>query len=141
MVLEHRAGDAAAAAAHLQEYLRIYAETPYAGPLVREREDCAELVAEFLELAPDSPCKEMARSLLAAMERADDPRPPVLSARERGVLQRLEGQRDKQIAAELGLSAYGVRYHIRKLFNKLGARNRAEAVRRAREMGLVPGDF
>ena len=141
VVLEHRAGDAAAAAGHLQEYLRIYAETPYAGPLVREREDCAELVAEFIELAPDSPCREMARSLLAAMERADDPRPPVLSARERDVLQRLEGQRDKQIAATLGLSAYGVRYHIRKLFAKLGARNRVEAVRRAREMGLVPDEY
>ena len=140
-LLEHRAGEAAAAAGHLQDYLHLYAETPYAGPLVRERADCAALVAAFLESAPESPCKETARSLLTAMERADDPRPPVLSAREREVLQRLEGQRDKQIAAELGLSAYGVRYHIRKLFAKLGARNRAEAVRLAREMGLVPGEY
>ena len=75
------------------------------------------------------------------MARAGDPRQSVLSAREREVLQRLEGQRDKEIAAALGLSAYGVRYHIRKLFAKLGARNRAEAVRRAREMGLVPDAY
>ena len=75
------------------------------------------------------------------MERADGPRPPELSEREREVLQRLEGEQDKQIATALGLSAYGVRYHIRKLFAKLGARNRAEAVRRAREMGLAPDDF
>ena len=27
-----------------------------------------------------------------------------------------------------------------QLFTKLGARNRAEALRRAREMGLIPGD-
>ena len=46
-----------------------------------------------------------------------------------------------EIADALGLSAYGVRYHIRKLFAKLGARNRAEAVRRAREMGLVPDAY
>ena len=64
-----------------------------------------------------------------------------LSARAREVLQRLEGQQDKQIAVELGLSAYGVRYHIRKLFAKLGARNRVEAVRRARDMGLVPDGY
>ena len=140
-VLEHRAGDAAAAAGHLEAYLRLYAETPYAGPLVRERADCAQLVAAFLESAPESPCKEAARSLLTAMARAGDPRQSVLSAREREVLQRLEGQRDKEIAAALGLSAYGVRYHIRKLFAKLGARNRAEAVRRAREMGLVPDAY
>ena len=85
--------------------------------------------------------KEVARSLLTAMERADDPRQPALSAREKEVLQRLEGERDKEIAAALGLSEYGVRYHIRKLFAKLGARNRAEAVRRAREMGLVPDAY
>ena len=74
------------------------------------------------------------------MESADDPRQRVLSAREQQVLQRLEGRRDKQIAAELGLSAHGVRFHLRNLFAKLGARNRAEALRRAREIGLIPGD-
>ena len=141
VVLEHRAGEAAAAAGHLEAYLRLYAETPYAWPLVRERADCAQLVAAFLVSAPDATGKEAARSLLTAMERADDPRQPALSAREKEVLQRLEGQRDKEIAAALGLSAYGVRYHIRKLFAKLGARNRAEAVRRAREMGLVPDAY
>ena len=71
------------------------------------------------------------------MEWADDPRQPVLSAREQEVLERLEGRRDKEIAAALGLSPFGVRHHIRKLFMKLGVRNRAEAVRRARGMGLV----
>ena len=138
VVLELRAGEAAAAAGHLEAYLRLYAETPYAWPLVRERADCAQLVAAFLVSAPDSTVKETARSLLTAMERAGDPRQPALSVREREVLQRLE-EKDKEIGAALGLSAYGVRYHIRKLFAKLGARNRAEAVRRAREMGLVPG--
>ena len=141
VVLEHRAGEAAAAVGHLDAYLRLYAETPYVWPLVRERADCAQLVAGFLVSAPDATGKEAARSLLTAMERAEDPRQPALSARAREVLQRLEGQRDKEIAAALGLSTYGVRYHIRKLFAKLGARNRAEAVRRAREMGLVPDAY
>ena len=141
VVLEHRAGEAAAAAGHLEAYLRLYAETPYAWPLVRERADCAQLVAGFLVSAPDATGKEAARSLLTAMERADDPRQPALSEREKEVLQRLEGERDKEIAAALGLSAYGVRYHIRKLFIKLGARNRAEVVRRVREMGLISDEY
>ena len=140
-VLECQAGEADAAAGHLEAYLRAFADTPYARPLVQERADCAQLVAAFLASAPASPGREAACALLTAMERADDPRQPVLSEREREVLLRLGGQRDKEIAAALGLSAYGVRYHIRKLFAKLGARNRAEAVRRAREMGLAPGDF
>ena len=139
-VLERRAGDGAAAAVHVQDYLCAYADSPYAGPLVRERADCAELLAARLETAPGAAVGDAARSLLAAMESADDPRQRVLSARERQVLLRLAGRRDKQIAVELGLSAHGVRYHLRKLFAKLGARNRAEALRRAREMGLIHGD-
>ena len=139
-VLERRAGDGAAAAAHVEDYLVAYAGSPYAGPLVRERADCAELLSARLETAPGSPLGDRARSLLAAMESADDPRQRVLSAREQQVLQRLAGRRDKQIAAELGLSTHGVRFHLRNLFAKLGARNRAEALRRAREMGLISGD-
>ena len=140
-VLEVHAGEAAAADGHLEAYLDLYAETPYAGPLVRERADCAGLLAAVLETAPNSPGAEGARTLLAAMKRADAPRPPALSGREREVLRRLERERDKQIADALGLTAYGVRYHIRKLFSKLEARNRAEAVRRARELGLLPDEF
>ena len=140
-VLELRAGETAAAAGHVEAYLDLYDETPYAGPLVRERADCAGLLASVLEAAPDSSGEARARPLLAAMQRTDAPRPPALSGREREVLRRLEGERDKQIAGALGLTAYGVRYHIRKLFAKLGARNRAEAVRRARELGLLPDEF
>ncbi len=138
-VLEVRAGGAATG--HLESYLDLYAETPYAWPLAREREDCAQALAAFLEADRDFGSKEAARSLLAAMERAGTPLQPVLTARERDVLQRLGRQRDKEIATEVGLSAFGVRYHIRKLFAKLGVRKRSEAVQRAKKMGLLPGDF
>ena len=137
-VLEVRAGEPAAAAGHLEAYLRLYAETPYAGPVVREREVCAPVVAALLEAGPDTGAAEAARSILASMRRADAPGGAALNPRELDVLQRLETQRDKQIAADLGLSTFGVRHHIRKLFAKLGVRRRGEAVRRAREMGLLP---
>ena len=74
------------------------------------------------------------------MESVDHPRQRALSAREREVLNHLEGRRDKQIAAELGLSTYGVRCHLRNLFSTLGACNPAEALRLAREIGPIPGD-
>ena len=51
---------------------------------------------------------------------------PSLTEREFKVLRRLEGHQDKEIAAELGLSTHGVRYHLRSLFAKPGARNRAQ---------------
>jgi len=138
--LEHRAGEAAQATAHLEAYLRLYADAPYAGPLLRERADCAPVLAAFLRSTADPPARKAAQWLLGAMRQADNPRQPVLTEREREVLMRLGRQRDKQIADELGLSEFGVRYHLRKLFAKLGARNRDEAARRAREMGLVPAD-
>ena len=140
MVLEQRSGDEQAARSHLEAYLRPFAESPYAGPLVRDRADCAQLVATFAENFSEVSVKESARSILETMQRAEDHPRPSLSERELQVLRRLELRQDKQIARELGITPHGVRYHIRKLFNKLGARRRAEAVRRAREMGLIKED-
>ena len=141
MALEHRAGQSEAAAGHLREFLQLFADTAYARPLVREREDCEAVLAAFLDSVPDSAYREAAQSLLTAMRRADDTRLPVLSEPEREVLRRFEQrQRDNQIAAALGLSTYGVRYHIRSLFAKLEVHTRADAVRRARELGLFHSD-
>ena len=140
VVLERRAGDAGAAGRHLAEFLALFAETDYARPAVRERRACAPAVERFLDEAGDSPLREPARALLAAMRDADSGTDPALrlSGREREILHRLEGQRDKVIAAELGLTPHGVRYHIRGLFAKLEVRSRGDAVRRARELGLLP---
>lgn len=140
VVFEQRAGDTAAALGHVGDYVRLYAKAPYTEPMVRERADCADIVGAFLESAHESAARDAARSLLDAMERADDPSHPLLTVREREVLERLEAEGDKQIAAALGLSTHGVRFHLRKLFTKFGVRNRAEAVRRAREMGLIPSN-
>ena len=141
MVLEQRAGESAAATGHLEAFLRLFAETPYMRPLIRQREACAAVVAAFLESGAESPHRETAQSLLAAMQRVDAVQPPALSAREKQVLERLGRLQDKQIAAELGLTRHGVRYHLRKLFTKLGANTRADALRRARELDLISGAF
>ena len=140
MMLEQRSGDAESAVGHFQEFLGLFAESPYAWPLVRERATCAAVVTKFLDRYADSPHQETARSLLAAMQRVDEVRELALSERERQVLRRLHNQRDKQIAAALGLTVHGVRHHLRKLFAKLGVARRAEAVRRARELSLIADD-
>lgn len=61
-----------------------------------------------------------------------EPGPPgtsvLLSVREQEVLKRLsEGQRYKEIAAELSLSAHTVRTHLRRIYKKLQVRTKAEA--------------
>ena len=40
-----------------------------------------------------------------------------------------------------GLTTHGVRYHLRKLFTKLGANTRADALHRARELDLISAEF
>lgn len=141
MTLESRAGEPAAAAGHLQEFLRLFGETPYAWSLVREREIDPPVVESLIDSVPDSPIRRTALSLLAYELASDEFRPPTLSDREQQILERLEAWQDKRIAIALGLTAHGVRYHIRKLFTKLGVDNRAEAVRRAKELRLIYKDI
>ena len=141
IALEHRSGRTEAAVGYLREFLDLFDDTAYAAPLIRDREDCEVVLGAYLESVSDPVQRKTAESLLAAMRRAGDDAQPLLSARERDVLRGFERrQHDKQIAAALGLSTYGVRYHIRNLFAKLEAHTRAEAVRRARELGILLGD-
>jgi len=63
---------------------------------------------------------------------------PPLTQREREVLALLvDGRANKVIAARLGISEHTVKTHIASLYDKLGARNRAEAVVAAARRGLV----
>ena len=139
MVLEQRAGDEAAATAHLNHFVSLFAETPYAWPLIRERDDCEERLARLVDSSAEAPSTDLARQLLEAMRGDGEGAQPVLSERERNILARLEeGMRDREIASALGLSVHGVRYHMRKLFAKFGVHTRADAVRRAAESGFAP---
>ncbi|MDQ3935056.1 MAG: LuxR C-terminal-related transcriptional regulator [Actinomycetota bacterium] len=63
---------------------------------------------------------------------------PPLRSREREVLMFLaNGRTNVEIAESLDLSPYTVKDHVTSLYRKLGARNRAEAVRLAQELGLL----
>jgi DNA-binding CsgD family transcriptional regulator len=62
-----------------------------------------------------------------------------ISPRELTVLQALAaGRSDKEIARDLHLSPHTVKTHVRRLFEKLQARRRTDAVNRARELGIIP---
>lgn len=62
-----------------------------------------------------------------------------LSARELEVLHELAaGHSNKEIAAHLHVSPNTVKTHVARLFEKLDAKRRTEAIRRARELGIVP---
>ena len=62
-----------------------------------------------------------------------------ISPRELTVLQRIAaGRSNKEIAAELHVSPNTVKTHVARLFEKLEAKRRTDAINRARELGIVP---
>lgn len=62
-----------------------------------------------------------------------------LSAREMTVLHELAaGRSNKEIAALLDVSPNTIKTHVARLFEKLDANRRTEAIRKARELGIVP---
>ncbi len=62
-----------------------------------------------------------------------------ISPREAAVLAEIAaGRSNKEIAARLHVSPNTVKTHVARLYGKLGARRRTDALRRARELGLVP---
>lgn len=65
-----------------------------------------------------------------------------LTERERSILMALSrGEGTSSIAVDLNVSASTVKTHMRALYQKLSARNRAEAVSRALESGLISNHF
>lgn len=62
-----------------------------------------------------------------------------LSGRELEVLHELAaGHSNKEIAVRLHVSPNTVKTHVARLLEKLGAKRRTDAIRRARELGILP---
>ena len=62
-----------------------------------------------------------------------------LSERERAILRYLPTMMSNQeIAGELFVSVNTVKTHLRAIYRKLDAPGRRDAVRRARDLGLMP---
>jgi ATP/maltotriose-dependent transcriptional regulator MalT len=85
---------------------------------------------------------QLARRLSDAIADHPPATPPSaagLSRQERRVLALLaEGLPNKAIARRLGLATPTVKFHLTRLYARLGARNRREAVAKALSQGLIP---
>jgi DNA-binding NarL/FixJ family response regulator len=90
--------------------------------------------------APNRAAAVHAALQLGVLPAADAADPPGLSVspRERDVLAAFaRGATNRVAARSLGLSPHTVKQHASSSYRKLGVRNRAEAVRRADELGLL----
>jgi DNA-binding NarL/FixJ family response regulator len=91
--------------------------------------------------AATSPQAFTASDLAQAMKRRLSPTGPQLTPRERQVLQLLaEGKGVAGLARELYISESTAKTHISKLYEKLGAQNRAQALMTAMRLGLISAE-
>jgi DNA-binding CsgD family transcriptional regulator len=82
---------------------------------------------------PSSPLVERLRAGKVATDTA-----PILTRREMEILLSIErGESVRETATGLGISVKTVQNLQSRLFHKLGARNRSQAIARAYEVGLV----
>jgi DNA-binding NarL/FixJ family response regulator len=87
-----------------------------------------------------SPRNFIAANLVEAMQRRMAPTGPRLSARETEVLKLLaDGLGVAAISKALFVSESTVKTHVAKIYEKLGAANRAQAIMTAVRSGLLPG--
>ncbi len=98
----------------------------------------AEDVVIAARHAASSPRSFTAPDLAEAMRRRMTPTGPQLSPREKEVLDLLaEGLNVSQISRRLFISDSTTKTHISKLYEKLGAGNRAQAIMSALRLGLI----
>ena len=101
----------------------------------------AEDIVAAARHASVSPRAFTASDLADAMRRRLEPSGPRLSPREMDVLTRLsQGLSVAQIAGQLYISESTTKTHISKIYDKLGATNRAQALMTALRLGLIKQD-
>lgn len=99
----------------------------------------AEIQA-VLGIVGDEEIKTRLSPIIGALEgndsRSDD---IVFSTHEVNVIDQLKnGLQDKQIARKLGVTEHAIRYHLKKIYQKVHARNRTEAIKNITELGRLP---
>lgn len=120
--------------------LRVYLDV--ADPVTRRR--LAALVKADREIVLVAEAEEadvvVSERVIATAAPATVPREgAALTPRELDVLRLVaQGLGNKEIAAELDLSAHTVKYHLASVLAKLGVRSRTEAVSRGIRTGLLP---
>ncbi|MCG2786829.1 MAG: LuxR C-terminal-related transcriptional regulator [Anaerolineae bacterium] len=138
--LYHRArGESAAALEWLKKSLELAAPEGYLRMFLDEGPALLELLPKIRQAAPGlvdvllngKPAEVESRS--TPLDRLPDP----LSEQEIRVLKLIvAGKSNAEIAAELVISVGTAKWHVHNILQKLGTKNRPQAIARARELGI-----
>lgn len=80
---------------------------------------------------------DLVREIRDCASSAPNALPVEMSEEDARILELLkQGKANKEIGRVLGMEEYTVKYHVRGIFRKLGAKNRTQAVRIALEQGI-----
>ena len=139
MVVASRAGQPDRALTHLVEFFRAARGVGYIRPLVRHRDVSRTVLRRLLATDLDGDVRAEAESVLAHLGEPSTPAARFFSTRELEVLAEVaRGLQNTEVAGRLGITDEGVRYHLKNINRKTGARKRADAVRSARSLGVLP---
>lgn len=138
-----RGGQAGAALAQLVRALEQGAQSGLFRTFLDEGDALLCLLRRLQAQAPQL-LSAAARAHLAALlacaaaPAAGKPLAATLTPAERGLLALVaQGQSNRQVALNLGLSINTVKWHMAQIFDKLGASNRMQAANLARQAGLL----
>ena len=139
MAVADGAGQPERAASRLVEFLRLADEADYVRPLARQCEVSLRLLKRLVEADRDEQVRQAAELMLRRVELAATDFSSVFTRRELQVLQEAQqGLRNADLATRLGMTADGVRYHLKRIYRKAGVSSRTEAVEYARSLGILP---
>lgn len=99
--------------------------------------ECVKNVAEGRHWL-DPAAARLALNAAIAPTRSQDRNPPLLTAREVEIVQRIAlGRRNKEIGRDLNITEGTVKMHLHRIYEKLGVKNRTELSNVARDQGLI----
>jgi LuxR family maltose regulon positive regulatory protein len=142
-VARHQQGSVPPAREALGRALELAGEEGYVRAFVDLGAPMLQLLRHAATVAPGEAAIER---LLAAFAAAPAAAPPAtaplgtpIRERELDVLRCLSaGMSQPEVAAQLYLSPNTVKTHVRNIYGKLGVQSRSQALRRARELRLIP---
>lgn len=117
--------------------LNISLKNEYFRTIIDEGQEIARILAAYkseVDLLDDDK-EELINKIFAEL---DYKNPEILSEREIEILKKIsEGKTNKEIAENLFITLNTVKWHTSNIYSKLSVKNRTEAVREAKKLGLL----
>ena len=147
-----QSGDSRASLRALRNALIVGMQTGMVRTIVDEMENSQNLLQQFIDgqVVGDDPiliyaeqlatiiAAELGHTVTTSTSKVAPIGTQILTERERDILKMVEsGLLNREIANSLGLTEGSVKWYLQQTYDKIGIRRRAQAARRAKELGFI----